>query len=95
MINVWYLFGTLGALLAVLAYFLVASSLWSATGERYNLCNLISSVLMGLSLVGAADQRALVVSVGWMVVSLYMLYRLKRERGKLYVFDWVTRLRPK
>ncbi|WP_101927606.1 MULTISPECIES: CBU_0592 family membrane protein [Luteimonas] len=74
--------GILGAILIVLAYFLLQVTRLSGAGLPYLLLNLLGATGIALSLYGQFNLPVLLMQLAWIAISLYGLIRTLRARAK-------------
>ncbi len=75
--------GIIGALLIVVAYFLLQVTRLSGAGLPYLMLNLVGAVGIVLSLYGNFNLPVLLMQLAWIAISLYGLLRALRAGGRL------------
>lgn len=70
--------GVTGALLILLAYFLLSIDKISSTEKRYHLLNLFGAIGILISLFWYWNLATLIMETAWISVSLYGLWKIRR-----------------
>lgn len=77
---VWDTIGILGTVLIVGTYLLLQSNKISAKSLSYNLCNLVGSVLLLISLCFNFNLASFIIECFWILASLIGLYNYFKTR---------------
>lgn len=75
------LFGTCGALLFILSYFLLQRDKEFAKTASYSAFNLLAAALMLVSVYFDWNMGAVINNVFWVTLSLYGLYDARRQKN--------------
>ncbi|SDL92644.1 hypothetical protein SAMN05421823_10952 [Catalinimonas alkaloidigena] len=67
------LFGWLGTLLYLLAYFLLVTKRWTSTSLAYHLCNILGGVLLTLNTLYDKSLPAAFLNGAWALIAGYGL----------------------
>lgn len=69
------LFGLVGVLFILCAYFAVQSERLNSQSALYSLLNLVGAGLVFLSLLGSDNIAAMALEAAWLLISCYGLFR--------------------
>jgi hypothetical protein len=76
LINLSNILGIVGVIITLFSYYLLSIGIWSGEGIRYQLCNLVGSILVLFSLYYHFNMSSALIEIAWIFISLIGLCRI-------------------
>ena len=72
--------GWLGAVLFIVAYFLLSIKLMKADGIPYQLMNVLGAICLIINSISLNDDPNLITNLVWMFIGIYAMFNIIRKK---------------